>query len=127
MGWQRALPFHWLKLGFINPLINTGTSNWIYDKIIFLSRIRGHRNDVNNLSNLISDNTMFEYELIAQEENYFNIGIFKELLMFRIDVGDVNLRNHLESPPKNAIFVSKTIQNNFINTCGSIITDVLIK
>lgn len=35
--------------------------------------------------------------------------------MFRIDAGDVDLRNHLESAPKNATFVSKTIQNNLID------------
>jgi len=47
--------------------------------------------------------------------------------MFRIDAGDIDLRNHLESAPKYATFVSKTIQNNLIDICGSIITDKLIK
>lgn len=49
------------------------------------------------------------------------------MLIFRIDAGDVDLRNHLESAPKNATFISKTIQNNLIDICGSIITDILIK
>ncbi|XP_060846349.1 uncharacterized protein LOC132926015 [Rhopalosiphum padi] len=93
----------------------------IFKTIIFCGRhnisIRGHRDDV-NLSNLISND---------QAKNNFNIGIFKELLMFRIDAGDVYLRNHLESAPKNATFVSKTIQNNLIDICGSITTDKLIK
>ncbi|XP_060845757.1 52 kDa repressor of the inhibitor of the protein kinase-like [Rhopalosiphum padi] len=93
----------------------------IIKTIIFCGRhnisIRGHRDDV-NLSNLISND---------QAKNNFNIGIFKELLMFRIDAGDVDLRNHLEPAPKNATFVSKTIQNNLIDICGSIITDKLIK
>ena len=77
--------------------------------IIFCGRynisLRGHRDDV-NLSNLISND---------QAKNNFNVGIFKELLMFRIDEGDVDHRNHLESAPKNATFVSKTIQNNLID------------
>lgn len=102
----------------------------IIKTIIFCGRhnipLRGHRDDV-NLSNLIYNNTIFKNELNDPEENHFNIGIFKELLMFRIDAGDVDLRNHLESAPKNATFISKTIQNNLIDICGSIITDTLIK
>ncbi|KAL4135941.1 hypothetical protein QTP88_007518 [Uroleucon formosanum] len=70
----------------------------IIKTIIFCGRhnisLKGHRDDV-NLSNLISND-------IAK--NNFNVGIFKELLMFRIDVGDVDLRNHSESAPKNATF-----------------------
>jgi hypothetical protein len=66
----------------------------IIKTIIFCGRhnisIRRHRDDV-NLSNLISND---------QAKNNFNIGIFKELLMFRIDTGDVDVRNHLESTPK---------------------------
>lgn len=48
---------------------------------------------------------MFENELNDQTKINFNIGIFKELLMFRIDAGDVDLSNHLES----------AIQNNLID------------
>lgn len=49
---------------------------------------------------------MFKYGSNVQEENFFNFGVFKELLMFRIDAGDVDLCDHLESAPKNATFVS---------------------
>lgn len=37
---------------------------------------------------------MFKHELNAQDKNYFNTGIFIELLMFRKDTGH---RNQLES------------------------------
>lgn len=37
------------------------------------------------------------------------------MLLFRIDSGDEDLRKHFESASKNATFVSKTIQNDFIN------------
>jgi hypothetical protein len=46
--------------------------------------------------------------------------------MFRKDGGNVDLCKHLESASKNATFVSKTIQNNLIDICGSITTDKLI-
>ncbi|XP_050066479.1 zinc finger MYM-type protein 1-like [Aphis gossypii] len=45
----------------------------------------------------------------------------------QIDACDENLRKHFESASKNATFVSKTVQNELINICGSIITDKLIK
>lgn len=49
------------------------------------------------------------------------------MLLFKIDAGDENLHKHFESTSKNATFVSKTVQNQLINICGSIITDKLIK
>lgn len=44
--------------------------------------------------------------------------------MFRIDVGDRELRKHLESA--SLTFVSKTVQNGLINTSGLIITNKII-
>lgn len=63
---------------------------------------------------LSTNDTLLNNE-IENKNKYHNIGIFKELLMFRIDAGDVELRKHLESAPKNATFVSKTVQNDLVN------------
>jgi len=71
------------------------------------------------------DDTANVHEI--QAINNQNVGMIKELLLFRIDAGDENLRKHFESASKNAKFVSKTVQNEFIDICGSIITNKLIK
>jgi len=68
-------------------------------------------------------NTLLNNEI---KNKYHNIGIFKELLMFRIDADDLELRKHLESAPKNATFVSKTVQNDLINKFGLIITNKIV-
>lgn len=101
----------------------------IIKTIIFCGRynipLRGHRDDV-NLKKLIPIEDTANFHKI-QAINNQNIGIFKQLLLFRIDAGDENLRKHFESASKNSTFVSKTVQNELINICGSIITDKLIK
>lgn len=101
----------------------------IIKTIIFCGRynipLRGHRDDVNLKKLIPIDDTANVHEI--QAINNQNIGIFKQLLLFRIDAGDENLRTHFESASKNATFVSKTVQNELINICGSIITDKLIK
>ena len=38
-------------------------------------------------------------------------GSFQALLEFRIDSGDQTLKHHLETAPRNASYISKTIQN----------------
>ena len=48
-------------------------------------------------------------------------GNFQALLEFRIDCGDQILKHHLETAPRNATYVSKTIQNEMITTVGAII------
>ena len=50
-------------------------------------------------------------------------GNFKALLEFRIDSGDQTLQHHLETAPRNAIYISKTIQNEMITTVGAIIVN----
>ena len=52
-------------------------------------------------------------------------GNFQALLTFRIDSGEILLRKHLENAPSNAIYVSKTIQNEMIAIVGKYITDHL--
>ena len=52
-------------------------------------------------------------------------GNFQALLEFRIDSGDQTLQHHLESAPRNATYMSKTIQNEMITTVGAIILNNL--
>ena len=50
---------------------------------------------------------------------------FQALLEFRVDSGDQTLQHHLESAPRNATYISKTIQNEMITTVGAIILNNL--
>ena len=52
-------------------------------------------------------------------------GNFQALLEFRIDSGDHTLQHHLETAPRNATYISKTIQNEMITTVGPIIVNNL--
>lgn len=52
-------------------------------------------------------------------------GNFQALLEFRIDSGDQTLQHHLETAPRNATYISKTIQNEMITTVGAIIVNNL--
>ena len=52
-------------------------------------------------------------------------GNFQALLEFRIDSGDQTLKHHLETAPRNATYVSKTIQNEMITSVGAIIVNNL--
>lgn len=54
-------------------------------------------------------------------------GKFRALLRFRIDAGDSTLKDHLQTAPKNATFISKTTQNELIECCGDIIVEQIIK
>lgn len=47
-----------------------------------------------------------------------NSGNFKALLKFRSESGDLTLKDHLERAPKNATYISKTIQNELIEVTG---------
>ena len=54
-----------------------------------------------------------------------NHGNFIELVCFRAESDEV-LRHHLQSAPRNAMYTSKTIQNELINIIGSMIqSDIL--
>ena len=52
-------------------------------------------------------------------------GNFQALLEFRIDSGDQTLQHHLKTAPRNATYISKTIQNVMIKTVGAIIVNNL--
>ena len=54
-----------------------------------------------------------------------NPGNFQVLLDFHIDSRDCVLEEHFKTPAKNAIYTSKTVQNELISCCGELITKTL--
>lgn len=89
------------------PIVNT---------VLFCSReglpLRGHR-DYGPLS----------IDKIESE----NAGKFRALLRFRIEAGDVALKNHLESAGANATYLSKDIQNEIIDTAGGLVCRKIVE
>lgn len=65
-------------------------------------------------------------QLSVDESAVGNDGKFRALLRFRIEAGDVALRNHLESAGANATYLSKGIQNEIIDTAGSLVCKQLV-
>ena len=55
-----------------------------------------------------------------------NPGNFQELLKFRCESGDTNLKLHFEEGHKNATYRSKTIQNQLINIMSDQILEGII-
>ena len=56
-----------------------------------------------------------------------NHGNFMALLQFRIEAGDTVLSEHLLTPEGNALYTSKTIQNDIIVIiCGNLITQQIL-
>ena len=49
-----------------------------------------------------------------------------EMLNFRVRGGDKDLKNHMENAPRNATYMSKTIQNELIKCSGDVILDKII-
>lgn len=60
------------------------------------------------------DNSNEDYKII-------NEGNFRALLKFRIDAGDCDLENHLNTASKNATYISPRVQNKIISSCNNII------
>ena len=76
--------------------------------------LRGHR-----------DNRKYQGE-IGEPSKITELGNFIELLNFRVDTGDLILKEHLLSAPKNSTSISKTTQNELIECCGNAIEKILI-
>lgn len=89
----------------------------IIKSIIFLGRqnipFRGHRDDGKLTT--------------GESDSVINTGNFRALLKFRIDSGDVVLKEHLEGSTSRATYISKTTQNELINCCGRDILSKIIK
>ena len=73
--------------------------------------LRGHRDDWKQL----------------QECPHANHGNFIALLQYAVEAGDVILADHLKSAGRNALYTSKTVQNELIEICGDVIRDAILK
>ena len=63
------------------------------------------------------------------EEGRFSkggVGNFIELLNFRVCTGDINLGERMRKSARNALYISKTTQNDLITCWGSVISDQII-
>ncbi|KAJ8888211.1 hypothetical protein PR048_007698 [Dryococelus australis] len=80
--------------------------------------LRGHRDD-KNIGNLLSGDE--KHRVVNNDGN------LRQLLRFRMDAGDNNLRRHLESAPSNATYISKHTQNDLINCCKEGIQSTILR
>ncbi|XP_060881484.1 52 kDa repressor of the inhibitor of the protein kinase-like [Metopolophium dirhodum] len=102
-------PFNnWKKA--IETLSHHSTTQFHKNSVIFELALRG-RNDSGPLD---------------LNEPDHNDGNFRALLRMRISCGDKQLINHIENQSLNAMYISPSIQNNFIKICGKIIQDNLV-
>eukprot|EP00731_Ephydatia_muelleri_P012055 Em0006g949a len=87
----------------------------IAETVIFCGRqgiaMRGHRDD----------------KPAIQENLCANHGNFLALLKFRIQAGDTMLQDHLLNSAGNALYTSKTIQNELITICGDLLLNAILK
>jgi hypothetical protein len=105
----------------------------IVKTIIFCGRqnlaLRGHRDDGQLLSQ--DDDAATAADDGDSDAGHHagttNEGNFRALLLFRIDAGDKQLKHHLKTAGQNATYISKTVQNDLINICGTIIQEEIIK
>jgi hypothetical protein len=61
-----------------------------------------------------------------KDDKTLNEGNFRALLKFRIDAGDCDLENHLNTASKNATYISPRVQNEIISSCNNIILKKLV-
>ena len=54
-------------------------------------------------------------------------GNFTALPKFRVDAGDMELQQHLQTAVRNATYISKNIQNELTSICGSIVAESIIQ
>ena len=90
----------------------------IIESIFFLGRnglsFRGHRDDS-------------KYHPDIGEFGTGQVGLFVNLLNFRVRSGDSVLKNHIETSSKNASYISKSTQNDLISCCGTVITQHIVE
>lgn len=98
----------------------------IIKTILFCGRnnlpLRGHR-DSGPLKIQGDEGETELEEQITQK----GIGLFKKLLLFRIEAGDDALKAHLGSSGENATYLSPNIQNQIIGSCNKIILGKLVR
>jgi len=92
----------------------------IVKTILFCARhnipLRGHR----EMGSMASGNVR-DFCLNGEQ------GVFRGLLAFRIECGDTDLLNHLETAPKNCTMISPQIQNEVIEAIGSVIEKKIVE
>ena len=90
----------------------------IIDTIVILGRLRlpfrGQRDDS-------------KYHPKVGEYSTGGVDNFVEFLQFRVRGGDKVLEQHLKNYSKNASYISKTSQNDFISCCGQFITELVVR
>lgn len=64
---------------------------------------------------------------VAPDDDSVNCGNFRALLDYRIDGGDLILKEHFDSAPKNATYQSPIIQNEMINCCRIYIQSIFLE
>ena len=86
----------------------------IVETVIFFGRqgiaFRGHQYDCPDV----------------QDDPNGNHGNFLALLNFRIQAGDRVLEEHMKNSVSNALYTSKTVQNELIVFCGDIIQNKIL-
>lgn len=124
---QKAMMFKKVQLNqatLIDQQLSTLRQQWvkqnrlklrsIVETIIFCGRqgiaLRGHRDD--------------HTQVISTPNS--NHGNFLALLQFRVEAGDQVLDNHMKTAQGNALYTSKTIQNELISICGDSILETLL-
>ena len=74
--------------------------------------LRGHRDDWHGTH--------------AQSNREQSFGNCRALIEFRIEAGDLKLKQSIENAPKNCTYLSKTTQNELINILGDVIRDEIL-
>ncbi|CAH1107908.1 unnamed protein product [Psylliodes chrysocephalus] len=95
----------------------------IIESVIFLGRqniaFRGHR-DRGSL--VVSEGSSKDEDRLVNNE-----GNFRELIKFRIESGDVVLKNYLENTSSRATYISSYMQNEIIEFCGEEILETILQ
>lgn len=65
--------------------------------------------------------------LASSEDDIANEGNFREALRFRLLAGDTELKEHLETAPANATYISPRIQNEIVSSCGSLLVRQIVE
>ena len=68
-----------------------------------------------------------ESGVLSLQEPIVNDGNFRACLRLRLQAGDIALKKHLESCPKNSHYMSWKIQNEIISVTGKLMRDVCVE
>ena len=77
--------------------------------------LRGHR-----------DESQYHPE-VGEPASHAGVGNFVELLNFAVCQGNKDLEDHLKNCSSRETYISKTTQNNLLNCCYDLMTEVIMK